>query len=70
MLNFDDMTPEQKLALSKMSPEIAALFEEEKVAAQQQLDSVFTLEKYREKLKENLAKIKADDWNFMEEKDE
>lgn len=67
MLNFSDMTPEQKQALSKMSPEIAALMEQEQVAAQQELDSVFTLEKYREKLKENLEKIKLNQWDSFEQ---
>ena len=65
MLNFDDMTPEQKQALSKMSPEIAALMEEELAATKEALDSVFTLEKYREKLKENIEKIKRGEWDFI-----
>lgn len=65
MLKFEDMTPEQKQALRKMSPEIAALMDEEDAAAQKALDAVFTLEKYREKLKENLEKIRRNEWDFL-----
>lgn len=67
MLNFDDMTPEQKEALRKMSPEIAALMEQEQAAAKEALDAVFTLEKYREKLKENLEKIRLNQWDSFEQ---
>lgn len=65
MLNFDDMTPEQKEALRKMSPEIAALMDQEIAAAQEELDAVFTLEKYRGKLQENIKKIQKGEWDFI-----
>lgn len=62
MLGFDDLTPEQRKQLAKLSTEIAEEIEKEERWYQEQLDSIMTLEKYRKRKAELLEKMRNGKW--------